>query len=264
MLERSAQSWNPAQYAQNARFVADLGMPVLELLAPQPGEHILDLGCGDGALTKKLLDFGCSVVGVDASTAMIDAARALGLDARVMDGEALNFTEEFDAVFSNAALHWMTQPEQVLAGVWRALKLGGRFVGEFGGYGNVATIVEALNTALHARGIAPVQPWFFPAAEHYQQLLEAAGFELGSIALIPRPTPLPGNVGSWLETFAHAFTNKLAEPERAGFIAEVVSALRSALCGEDGVWQADYVRLRFAARKRVKSQILTHTFQDNI
>ena len=154
MTDPASQSWNARQYADNARFVTDLGMPVVELLAPRPGERILDLGCGDGPLTAKLAALGCSVVGVDGSPAMVAAARALGLDARVMDGQALSFDGEFDAVFSNAALHWMKRGEAVIEGVWRALKPGGRFVGEFGGRDNVGAIVAALNAASARRGMA--------------------------------------------------------------------------------------------------------------
>jgi trans-aconitate methyltransferase len=135
MSAAHAQQWNPQQYAENARFVSDLGAPVIELLAPQPGERILDLGCGDGALTVKLLDFGCKVIGIDSSPEMVVAAKSLGIDARVMNGQTLQFNGEFNAVFSNATLHWMKNPESVIAGAWCALKPGGRFVGEFGGHG---------------------------------------------------------------------------------------------------------------------------------
>ena len=128
-------------------------MPVVDLLAPRPGERILDLGCGDGALTEKLAAAGCDVVGADASAELVKAARARGLDARLMNGEALDFDGEFDAVFSNAALHWMLRPDAVIDGVYRALKPGGRFVGEFGGAGNVATIASALEAALDRRGL---------------------------------------------------------------------------------------------------------------
>jgi trans-aconitate methyltransferase len=147
------QSWDPARYARNARFVSDLGMPVIELLAAQPGERILDLGCGDGALTAKLVAMGCEVVGVDASEAQIGGARAMGLDARVMNGEQLTFSNEFDAVFSNAALHWMRRPDDVIGGVRRALRLRGRFVGEMGGHRCVEKIRTALVGALDRRGI---------------------------------------------------------------------------------------------------------------
>ena len=249
MTAADNQNWNPEQYAENARFVADLGMPVVDLLAPRPGERILDLGCGDGPLTSKLADLRCEVVGVDASSQMIDAARQLGLDARVMDGHALTFESEFDAVFSNAALHWMKQPDQVIAGVWRALKPGGRFVAECGGMGNVKTIVGALEAALAKRGIdpAPLNPWYFADADEYRGRLERQGFRVDTIRLIPRPTPLPGDITGWLETFAQSFTAALPVSERADFLKEVADLCRTTLCDADGNWVADYVRLRFAA-----------------
>ncbi|HYL62243.1 MAG TPA: methyltransferase domain-containing protein [Candidatus Methylomirabilis sp.] len=246
-----AQTWNPERYAANARFVADLGAPVVELLAARPGERILDLGCGDGALTAKLVRMGCDVVGVDASAAQIAAAQKLSLDARVMDGENLNFKEEFDAVFSNAALHWMRDPEAVIRGVRQALRPNGRFVAEFGGHGCVAKIKKALVTALNRRGLdgEAAVPWYFPTVEEYSALLEKAGFTIGYIALLPRPTPLPGDVTGWLETFAESFTACLPPDERPAYVAEVRKALRPELRNAEGVWIADYVRLRFAATK---------------
>lgn len=249
MSSSHTQHWNPEQYGKNARFVSDLGMPVVELLSPQPGERILDLGCGDGALSLKLVDLGCKVVAVDSSAEMIKAAKTLGLDAHVVNGQSLVFDNEFDAVFSNAALHWIKEPVQVITGVWRALKPGGRFVGEFGGYGNVAAIVTALESALSARGVDVPNPWYFPRPEEYKKLLESRGFEVRAIDLIPRPTLLPGDVGGWLETFAQPYTSSLPVVERQGFIVEVVEALRHVLCDTHGDWKADYVRLRFSATK---------------
>jgi len=245
------QTWDPDRYARNARFVADLGMPVVELLAPNPGERILDLGCGDGALTEKLVALGCHVVGVDGSAEQVAAARARGLEVLVMDGHRLGFESEFDAVFSNAALHWMKQPDQVITGVWRALRPGGRFVAELGGSGCVQTILAALLAGLGRRGIegAACNPWYFPTVEDYRARLQACGFAVDYIALIPRPTPLPGDITGWLETFAESFTSALPESERAAFLDEVRASLRPSLCGADGTWTADYVRLRFAARK---------------
>jgi trans-aconitate methyltransferase len=245
----AGQRWDPNTYATTARFVAELGEPVVELLAPSPGERILDLGCGDGALTEKLAALGCAVVGVDASPEQIAAARARGLDARVMDGQSLAFEGEFHAVFSNAALHWMKEPDAVIAGVRRALKPGGRFVGEMGGAGNIARIVEALTAALARRGLAPDLPWYFPSAEEYRAELEAGGLQVAEIALFPRPTPLPGDISGWLQTFAGASLARLPESERETFIAELRAALRPHLQQPDGSWIADYVRLRFAAVK---------------
>src|SRR5262249_39834443 len=131
----TAQTWDPASYARNARFVSDLGSPVVDLLAPKPGERILDLGCGDGVLTKKLVDLGCDVVGVDSSPAQVEAAKKLGLNAFAISAEDLPYTEEFDAVFSNAALHWIKNADVMLAEVYRSLGPGGRFVAECGGCG---------------------------------------------------------------------------------------------------------------------------------
>ncbi|NJM47922.1 MAG: methyltransferase domain-containing protein [Alkalinema sp. RU_4_3] len=245
------QTWNAQTYAHNARFVADLGMPVVEWLNPQPGEHILDLGCGDGALTIKLKELGCHVLGVDASENLIQAAQALGLAAQVMDGHALVFDRTFDAVFSNAALHWMKQPELVIQGVARSLKPDGRFVGEFGGMGNVAIIHQALKAEMGNRGYDPelLDPWYFPSPEDYQTLLEAHGFEVTKIQLIPRPTPLPTGLKGWLETFANPFTVALPEEERSLFLDKVVHTISSQLTNETGQPFADYVRLRFTAVK---------------
>ncbi len=245
------QSWDPERYARNARFVSDLGMPVVELLAAQPGERILDLGCGDGALTAKLVATGCEVVGVDASEAQIRGARDLGLDARVMDGEHLTFSDEFDAVFSNAALHWMRHADAVIAGVHGALRSHGRFVAEMGGHQCVEKIRIALIEALNRRGLdgEAAAPWYFPTVEEYSDRLIKGGFVVTYIALIPRPTPLPGDISGWLETFAENFLAKLAPAERPAFTAEVRETLRPQLCDANGKWIADYTRLRFAAHR---------------
>lgn len=231
--------------------MAELGAPVVDLLAPKPGERILDLGCGDGALTLRLVQLGCFVVGVDSSPEQIAAAQRLGLDVRVLSGECLDYSDEFDAVFSNAALHWMKRPDEVIRGVEAALKPHGRFVGEFGGHGCVQKIRTALVVALRKRGIdgeARV-PWYFPTPGDYATHLERGGFRVDSIALIPRPTPLPGDVVGWLETFGEAFTNALPPQARAEYLQEVREVLESQLRDETGKWVADYVRLRFTATK---------------
>lgn len=247
----TAQSWDPELYARNARFVSDLGMPLVALLDPRPGERILDLGCGDGVLTEKLAALGCQVVGADASPEQVEAARARGLDARVLDGEALPFDAEFDAVFSNAALHWMKNQRAVVQGVGRALRAGGRFVAECGGRGNVSRIEAALAEALRRRGRDPeaANPWCFSSSEEFRRLLEAHGFAVREIALFPRPTPLPGDVVDWLQTFAGSYLSAVPESERRRLLLEVRDALRPALCDAQGLWTADYVRLRFAASK---------------
>lgn len=245
MVDPGQQGWNPQRYAATARFVTELGAPVVELLAPRPGERILDLGCGDGPLAVQLAAQGCAVVGVDASPGMVAAARALGVDARVMDGQALGFDGGFDAVFSNAALHWMADGAAVIDGVWRALEPGGRFVGEFGGRGNVAAIVAALNAARERRALPARSPWFNPGPEQYSAMLAARGFTVTTMQHFPRPTPLPGPLRDWLENFAGAFLEGVVQ--RTAFLDEVVTALRPGLCDAAGRWSVDYVRLRFAA-----------------
>jgi len=248
------QEWNSISYAENARFVSDLGQPVLELLNPRPGEHILDLGCGDGDLTKKIVLRGAQVVGVDSSLDMVQAARARGIDARLVSAYRLEFDSQFDAVFSNAALHWMKRtPDTVLCGVRRALKPDGRFVGEMGGHGCVAAITVALCATLESYAVKNVRrliPWYFPTCEEYRGRLERAGFEVQSMELIPRPTPLPTGMRGWLETFAIPLMRVLPREKQSRFLNEVTERLRPALCDSKKRWTADYVRLRFLARAR--------------
>jgi SAM-dependent methyltransferase len=246
----NGQRWTADGYARNGRFVADLGQPVLDLLAPRPGERVLDLGCGDGALTAKIAEAGAEVVGADSSPELVEAARVRGLDARLVDGHALPFEAQFDAVFSNAALHWMKRdPDAVIAGVRRALRPGGRFVGEMGGQGNVAAICTALLAALDEQGAdgAARHPWFFPTADEYAARLRAHGFAVGEIALHPRPTPLPTGLEGWLATFADPFIAGLDGATRTAALDRAVALLRPSLCDSAGRWTADYVRLRFAA-----------------
>jgi SAM-dependent methyltransferase len=246
------QTWDASLYAGNGRFVAQLAGAVVELLQPQAGERILDLGCGDGFLTRRIAESGATVVGLDSSPQMIAAALERGVDARCGRGEALSYEEEFDAVFSNAALHWMTDHDAVLAGVHRALKPGGRFVAEFGGQGNIAAIRVALLAVLSGRGI-PVERiennLFFNVAE-YRARLESHGFLVEEIALIPRATPLPSGMADWLQTFRGSVLAQLPAAEQPAAIEQIVSLLRPVLCDREGNWTADYVRLRFRALRR--------------
>jgi SAM-dependent methyltransferase len=249
-MATGGQDWQAARYRTNAAFVAELGQPLLELLAVRPGERVLDLGCGDGALTERLVAAGASVVGIDAAPDMVRAARARGLEVRLVDAHELDLVAAFDAVLSNAALHWMKRdPDRVLAGVARALRPGGRFVAELGGHGNVAAIVTALLAVLARRGLdgRTRHPWYFPTAEAYRAKLERAGLAVERIELLPRPTRLPTGMAAWLETFAEPFLTELPVDEQATARAEAVELLRPALCDAGGIWTADYVRLRLKA-----------------
>ena len=247
-LRPSETTWDPANYDRTARFVSDFGASVVELLGPRPGERILDLGCGDGALTEMIAAVGAVVTGIDPSPTFVAAARARGLDARRAAGEALDFVAEFDAVFSNAALHWIRDHDALLHGVHRALKPGGRFVAEMGGAGNVAKLTLAVVAALKRRGIdgEALNPWYFPSAEEYRARLEHHGFRVETIFLFARPTPLPGGLADWFATFAQSYLAPLNDAERRAVAAEAETELEAEL-KRDGIWIADYVRLRFRA-----------------
>ena len=234
-LMKQTTSWDPENYSKNARFVSDLGGPLLQLLEPKPRERILDLGCGDGALTAKIAAVGAVVIGIDSSLAQIQAARQRGLNALVMDGHGMGFKPDFDTVFSNAVLHWMKPPERVIEEVSNLLKPGGRFVGEFGGKGNVETIRSALHAGLRKRGIDPwsIDPWYYPSIAEYSALLKTFAFTVEYIELIPRPTQLPGDTLDWLGIFAQPFTSSLQESERDNFRREVQDAVEPALRKSD-------------------------------
>ena len=241
----STSQWDAADYARVGGFVPALGQAALELLDPQPGEAILDVGCGDGALTQKILERGASVVGIDNSLSMVGAARARGLDARLMDAAQLKFGEAFDAVFSNATLHWVLDKERAARAIWFALKAGGRFAGEMGGEGNLAVLRQALDDELVARGFGP--PTFaanwYPSVEEFVALYEAAGFRDIDARLIERPTPLEHGVAAWVLTFRAGWL------DRAGVPDDERQTIADAVAARVGTEIADYVRLRFIMRK---------------
>ena len=245
--------WNAADYAANAGFVPALGNAVLDLLAPRAGESILDLGCGDGVLTEKLVAAGAQVLGVDSSAPMLQAARDRGLDVRQVDGQALPFDAQFDAVFSNAALHWMPDQRAVATGVFRALKPGGRYVGECGGFMNIAAIRTALRAVLKAHGYSPESGGgqTYLTAEAFTDIQKAAGFVDVEARIIARPTPLPTGIRGWLKTFRAGFLDESGVPEaaRAQVIDEIETLLEPVLKDSAGNWSADYVRLRWQAKK---------------
>jgi SAM-dependent methyltransferase len=258
-MVNAASSWSSTEYAQNAAFVPELGEAVVRLLAPQPGELILDVGCGDGALTAKIGEAGARVIGLDASSDMVEAARARGIDAFVADAETLDLPAQaerfgrFDAVFSNAALHWMLDPDAVATGIFATLKDGGRFVGEMGGSGNLAKIRGALREELVERGyeVPVVDPAWYPDEEEFGRLYCVAGFTAVRVERIDRPTPLPAGISGWVKTFRSGLLDLAMVPawQRDSVAQAVEDRLADQLRQGDGLFYADYVRLRFSMRK---------------
>ena len=239
-------TWNAETYAKNAAFVPALAADLVDLLAPQPGEDILDLGCGDGVLTLDIAGRGARVFGIDRSASMVEAAKARGVNARLGDAERLTFDREFDAVFSNAVLHWTRDIDAVVAGVGRALRRPGRFVGEFGGHGNVASIVDAARQALDRRGLTLEKPWYYPTADAFRAVLTRHDFVVDELRLFDRPTVLPTGITGWLATFGEPLLRGLDADARAEVIQEIETSLATSNKNADGEWIADYVRLRFA------------------
>jgi trans-aconitate methyltransferase len=247
-LNRAAAStskWNAADYARVGSFVAELGGAALDLLDPQPGERILDVGCGEGTLTRKIVERGATVLGIDNSPEMIAAARANGIDAVLLDVADMTFRSEFDAAFSNATLHWVLEKEQASRAIFRSLKAGGRFAGEMGGEGNLRKIREALDEELIIRGYAPpveASNWY-ASPEEFAAVYEAAGFTHVDARLIERPTAIAHGVAEWVTTFRKGWLDRAGVPEQER--AEIGAAVADRV-GSD---IADYVRLRFIMRK---------------
>jgi SAM-dependent methyltransferase len=246
-----AQTWDTQAYQENGAFVHGLAGGVLEWLDAKPTETILDLGCGDGQLTQRIASTGASVIGVDTSPEMVAAARSRGVQADEASAESLPYPESsFDAVFSNAALHWVRDQDAMMAQVRRVLKPGGRFVAEMGGHGNIAAIRVALMAVLARHGHADREDGvnYYPTPDAYARRLACHGFHVQRIALIPRPTPLAeSGMAGWLRTFRRGVLDGLPEAIREPVVEETVALLASALRDEDGAWTADYVRLRFIA-----------------
>lgn len=255
MSKPPCPDWDAELYESKHGFVWEAGADLVSLLDPKVNEQILDLGCGTGQLTAKIAGSGAQVTGIDSSQPMVDQAKANYPSLRflVVDALDMSFDEQFDAVFSNAVLHWIPEAHRVISRVWHVLKPSGRFVAELGGKGNVQNIVTAMHLALEQQGLnsaEELQPWYFPDAEEYRTLLEALGFDVQRVWLFPRPTPLLGSDGlrAWLEMFGRPFLQNLPRPKREAVVRSVERSLRPRLYREDH-WIADYVRLRIFAVK---------------
>ncbi|MBG1260374.1 class I SAM-dependent methyltransferase [Nostoc commune] len=247
--------WNTALYQDKHAFVWQYGEDLLKFLNPQPGESILDLGCGTGQLTEKIAPAGAEVMGVDFAPAMIEKARQNYPHIRFDIADARNFQVDkpLDAVFSNAVLHWVKEADSAIASIHQSLKPGGRFVAEFGGKGNVQAIATALENALEAINI-PTQAlnqWYFPSIGEYATLLEHQGFDVIHAMLFGRPTPLAeGEAGmaNWIQMFASSFLAGLSGEQQIQIIRVVEEYLKPMLY-QQGTWTADYRRIRIVAIK---------------
>lgn len=262
---RANHQWDAAAYDGKHSFVWKYGAEVVELLAPQAGERVLDLGCGTGHLAKMIASSGAEVVGIDNSPSMIEQARGLYPDLRfeIGDGESFRFDEPFDAVFSNAAIHWMKDQSRVAASIHNALRPGGRFVAEFGGKGNIRKIHRALYQSIAARGHSPEQTleeWkYYPSIGEYASLLEQHGFRVTYALHFDRPTALEGGtegLRNWMQVFTNNLLDAVPEAEREECIREVEERLRAELF-RDGTWYADYRRIRVRAVRSDSIKLIT-------
>jgi len=246
--------WNADLYDSKHSFVFQYGENVLELLDVKPGERVLDLGCGTGYLVSQIKAQGAEVIGADASPEMIEKAKATYPDVAfvVADGTNYHFDEAFDAVFSNATLHWIKDADALTKNVYASLKPGGRFVAEMGGKGNMDQIVAATTTVLNKYGYGANKannPWYFPSTAEYAAKLEAAGFRVTFTAHFDRPTLLQDGregVSKWLQMFGSTFFKNIQETELKQILTEITDILEPDY-NKNGDWYADYVRLRFVA-----------------
>lgn len=251
MIKTSQDHWKAKDYVLNANYVSALAQEVIRDLAPQKSEDILDIGCGDGELAAVVQSHGARVVGIDSSTNLVAAAQDRGVDARVEDAQNIKFECAFDAAFSNAALHWMPQQQNLINRVFVALKPGGRFVVEMGGAGNIDLICQAMSAVLAERDIdfAMRNPWTFPTADEQRNRLQKTGFRVTKCRLRKRPTTLPTDIIGWLNTFGSKILSDFSTSDRNSIMIRMAEQLRPQICSADGTWTADYVRLNFVAIK---------------
>ncbi len=253
MMKKTEETnqWNPNSYNKHTAFVSELALPVVDLLDPKAGEKILDAGCGEGTLAVEIARYGAKVIGVDMSAQMIKLSQAKGIESYVGSVTDLPYEEVFDAVFSNAMLHWVKDARVAVQNIALSLKSAGRFVCEFGGEGNAYHLVSAMKEvfAKHPEFGTFDNPWYFPSVSEYTKLLESEGFSVEYIEIIPRPTPMD-DIANWLDIFANGVTKHLSAEQFETFKEECREILKETIYSQKEGWMLDYKRLRVKAIKR--------------
>ena len=249
-MQKESNNWNTNQYKNHASFVSDMAEDLVEVLNPKKDETILDLGCGDGTLALKIKQKCQNIIAVDLSNEMVEKTKSLGIEAYIMSATNLEFENKFDAVFSNAVLHWVKQSKLAVQNINKVLKQNGRFIAEFGGYKNINTIVQAIQEVFNQNKDYGVfnNPWYFPTTQEYKNILEQNGFEVKSINLTTRPTSVD-DILNWLNIFANGIISHLNKEQKESFLLEVKRILENKLYSKEQGWILDYVRIRVEAKK---------------
>jgi len=249
-MQKESNNWNTNQYKNHASFVSDMAKDLVEVLNPKKDETILDLGCGDGTLALKIKQRCQNIIAVDLSNEMVEKTKSLGIEAYIMSATNLEFENKFDAVFSNAVLHWVKQSKLAVQNINKVLKQNGRFIAEFGGYKNINTIVQAIQEVFNQNKDYGVfnNPWYFPTTQEYKNILEQNGFEVKSINLTIRPTSVD-DISNWLNIFANGIISHLNKEQKESFLLEVKRILENKLYSKEQGWILDYVRIRVEAKK---------------
>jgi len=248
---KELNTWNPETYNKHTHFVSELALPVVDLLNPQKGEIILDVGCGEGTLAIEIQRRGAKVIGIDMSQEMVAFSKQKGIEAYAGTVTDLPYENKFDGLFSNAVLHWVKNAKEAVQNISKVLKKGGRFVCEFGGEGNAYYLVSAMEEvfANHSEFGEFDNPWYFPSVQEYKALLEAEGFNIEYIEIIPRPTPMD-DISNWLDIFANGVTSHLTQEQFSIFKKETTEILKTKIYSEEEGWMLDYKRLRVKAIKK--------------
>lgn len=249
--DAASPTWDPEHYDAHGRFISRYGLELLEWLAAQPGEHIMDFGCGDGFLTQEIAQTGAQVLGIDLDPRMVAATQARGLEAQLSDGTSLSFEGTFDAVFSNSVLQWIRPPEPAVSAIAQSLRPGGRFVVDVAGLGNLAAILVAMQAVSDELGGNPdlAFPFYAPTASEFSTLLEATGFEIERAETSPRYTALPTELWNWIGSIFRPFFTQFDDETNAAVRGRVLELLEPVLRDTSGAWHIDHVRVRVIARK---------------